>query len=75
MEEVGLGVRLREGESHRDAAIRIGGKHGLEYEVVGLFDRFVEEGQEEGDALLSACMEWDVAEMVVDGKFQGEKDE
>lgn len=46
-------------ESWRDAVARIAGSRGLKRECVDLFDMYVRERIEEGDAAFAALYGWD----------------
>lgn len=68
IEEVKLGLTKNPGESWRDAAERYARKHGLEHEVLELFDQDVSAGGDPAHAAWSALYEWDILEIVAEGE-------
>ena len=62
--DVKLGLRRNDGETWRAAVARIAGKYGVARECLKLFDEGIEDGADEAEAALCACLEWDVAELM-----------
>jgi hypothetical protein len=61
-----IGIKLRDGESWKECAVRLAEPYDLQEEVIEVYDRAIERGCTEDDAALEACMEWDVAELLPD---------
>ena len=59
-----LKLTREEGETWRDCAIRYARKEGLEEEVLGLYQHYIEMGYDEGLSAFYACSEWDVLDFV-----------
>jgi hypothetical protein len=65
----GLMIRRNDGETWRECAARYGRKHGLEAEIIEMFDADVAEldtphsEDDEGQIALDCCMEWDVCDV------------
>ena len=55
-----MNLHRKENETWREVAIRIASSHGLELEVIDVFDRLVADGKDEADAAWEACYSWDV---------------
>ena len=58
---IGVGIKRKQGETWRDVAYRYAKAHGLEKEVLDIYDQEVLAGIDPADAALHACYEWDVA--------------
>lgn len=61
---MGVGIRRKDGETWRECAERYGERYGLREEVLEHFDANVRAGDNEADAALHACMEWDVCDLM-----------
>lgn len=58
---ISVGIKRKQGETWRDVAYRYAKPHGLEKEVLDIYDQEVLDGTDPADAALNACREWDVA--------------
>lgn len=65
MAEVALVIRRRDGETWRQAALRLARKYGMEEEVAASFDEYRREGSSAEDAAWCACYDWDVIDEVM----------
>jgi hypothetical protein len=63
---IGLRITRADGESWRECAERYAARFGLQSEVLEQFDSDVANGTAESDAALSACIDWDIAELATD---------
>lgn len=61
-----LGIRRQEGETWKDAAFRIARVHGLEHEVMDVYEAEIARGASEEEAAWTACYDWDVCEIMKD---------
>lgn len=61
---VGLGLSREDGETWKDAALRMARPWGLEIEVAEWYDSEVARGEPEDQAAWAACYEWDVPALV-----------
>jgi len=65
-ESLGLGISRFSDETWLQAAKRIAGVKGLEWEVVVAYERLRKSGVSDEESALFALIEWDVAELVYD---------
>lgn len=63
-----LRVARKEGETWRECIERYAKPHGLETEVLSLYDRYVNSGDPEHQAAFDACYEWDICDFVEEKK-------
>jgi hypothetical protein len=63
---VGVGIRRKPGETWRACAVRYARSWSLGQEVAEMFDAAVGRGVSDEEAAVHACIEWDVAEVLVE---------
>lgn len=67
-----LVLNRNEGESWKDAALRVAKQYGLYDEVHEQYHKFIHKGYSEDDAAFYACEEWDILEYEPNENNEGE---
>jgi hypothetical protein len=65
--QVGLGLTKEDNETWRECAIRYGKAYGMDREVAESYDAEIASSEDESTAAWSACRDWDVLNIFVNG--------